>query len=158
MLCADSLSVVTAFIQDWQTLAIMSTVCRDWKAAVEAYAGPNYRMELGQYIGEPVYKLIVSYPSYVEFMYRECGQYILGKLLETIQPRVDLRYARMPYGKYKGYLIASLPHEYRCWIYQHCDDTHIKNALVWRRHGYFCIKRWRHTRLLGHRIDNSLVT
>ena len=129
----DALSIVTSLVQDWQALATMSTVCRDWNNAVEAYAGPNHKMQLGKYKGESIYKLFVSYPSYVEYMYRECSQYNLGQILDTIQPRVDLRYARMPYGKYKGQLIARLPHEYRRWLYRHCDDKYINKTLVDRK-------------------------
>jgi uncharacterized protein (DUF3820 family) len=137
MICTDVLSIIPTYAQDWKTLAIMSTVCKSWKAAVEAHAGPNYKMDRGQYKGESIYKLIVSYPSYLEYMLRDCKQYHLGPILKTIQPRSDIRFTRMPFGKHKGRLVVRVPHSYSRWLRTRCDDKYVKKTLSLRYGGIY---------------------
>lgn len=133
MLCTDVLSLIPPLVQDWPTLAIMSTVCRDWKQAVEKYAGPNHKMDRGKFKGLHLYRIMPVHPSYLEYMHGTCKLPYLFKIMDTQQPRADLRYLKMSFGKYKGRLVRGIPRDYMSWLSDNCDDLNVLAALNQRR-------------------------
>jgi uncharacterized protein (DUF3820 family) len=119
MICTDILNLVPQYVQDWQTLVIMSTVCKNWKNAVTNYAGDNFVVPFGKYRGARVYHLIVCHPNYVDFMVNKSGMGLFEKVFSTIQPKCDVRYMLMSFGKYKGQYLRNVPLQYRQWLLRH---------------------------------------
>ena len=129
MLCTDNLSIVCSYVQDWRSVVLMSTVCKEWKTAVTMYAGSNVLMDRGQYRRQAIYKLLVYYPSYLTYMYETCRLPYLGKIMNITQSRCDKRYIRMSFGKFKGRLVVKLFYDYRRWLKYNCKDKYIVEAL-----------------------------
>ena len=150
MFCVELLSIVVFYVHDWTTIINMYNTSKTWRREICQYTGGNITLTSGTHKDKSIFELIVSYPSYLEYLANNFYSPYLTKILKTVQCRSNARFIRMPYGKYKGQLIIKIPREYMEWFMEKgTTDVYVKRTMInllRRQHHYIPVNTPYHPR------------
>ena len=130
MLCEDLLSIVVLYVHDWETIINMYSTSKSWRKKICNYTDGNITLTSGIHKDKSIFQLIVTYPSYLEYLAKQFYSPYLTKILKTVQCRCNARFIRMPYGKYKGQLIIKIPKDYMEWFIDKGTDEYVKTTMI----------------------------
>ena len=130
MICEDLLSIVLLYVHDWETIINMYNTSKSWRKVICNYTDGNITLTSGVHKDKSIFELIVSYPSYLEYLANNFYSPYLTKILKTVQCRSNARFIRMPYGKYKKQLIIKIPKDYMEWFIEKGTDEYVKTTMI----------------------------
>ena len=132
MLCDDLLGIIVLYVHDWETIINMYNVSKSWRKQICHYTGSNISLTSGVHKNKTIFELIVAYPSYLEYLAKEFYSPYVTKILKTVQCRCNVKFIRMPYGKYKGELINNIPRQYMQWLIEqkNTTDVYVKRTMI----------------------------
>jgi hypothetical protein len=150
MLCENLLGIVVLYVHDWETIINMYNTSKSWRKQICNYTDGNITLTSGIHKDKSIFELIVTYPSYLEYLAKQFYSPYLTKILKTVQCRCNEKFIRMTYGKYKGELINNIPREYMQWLMEKdTTDVYVKRTMInllRRQHHYIPVNTPYHPR------------